>query len=113
MRAIFATLGILCLSGCTYGGNTLQVAPGSEVGGTGDIRYTHEVAGNGTNMLTVYVAPGLMETEVSMATRMSAFANKFAAQTCPRAFSFVSDPNPDRRVTEFTTRQKLYVFRCT
>jgi hypothetical protein len=89
------------------------VAPGSEVGGVGNIRYDHKQLNANTHMLTVHVSPGMLETEGSMSQRMIAYANQFAAQACPRSFNFILDPNPDLRVSALTQRTKVYTFRCT
>jgi hypothetical protein len=79
----FIVLGVaLTLGGCTYGTPAAQTASGSEVGGTGDIKYSHENLGSGTHLVTVRVAPGMLETEDSMSQRMFVFANKFAAESC-------------------------------
>jgi hypothetical protein len=64
-------------------------------------------------MVTVFVSPGLLETESSMSQRMLGFANEFAAKTCPRRFDFVHDPNPDIRLDGLTERNKTYTFRCS
>ena len=100
------------VGGCAYGAPPGSTAPGSEVGSTGDIKYSHETLGNNTHLVTVRVAPGLLETEDSMSQRMFVFANKFAAQTCPQRFEFIADPNRERRTDELTVRVKPYVFRC-
>jgi hypothetical protein len=110
----YLALGIaVVLGGCAYGTPAGQIAPGSEVGGTGDIKYSQENLGNGTHLVTVRVAPGMLETEDSMSQRMFVFENKFAAQTCRGRFEFIADPNRERRIDELTVRVKPYVFRCT
>ncbi len=108
---IIIGIGLL-VGSCAYGAAGGQTAPGSQVGATGDIKYSHENLGSGTHLVTVRVSPGLLETEDSMSQRMFVFANKFAAQTCPRRFEFIADPNRERRVDELTVRVKPYVFRC-
>src|SRR5882724_5024698 len=81
---VFATVFLcLFLGGCGYGAST-QVAPGSQVGGVGNIQYDHKQLNSNTHMTTVHVSPGMLETEVSMSQRMIAFTNEFAAQTCLR-----------------------------
>ena len=77
------------LYGCSYTQAPGALEPGSQVGGTGDVGYTHEPLGANKHLLTVTAAPGLMETEGSIAQRIHIFANKFAAKTCPGVFEFV------------------------
>jgi hypothetical protein len=87
---------------------------GSEVGGTGDARYTHERLGPDKHLLTVAAAPGLAETEGSIFQRIHVFANKFAAQTCPKRFEFINDPNVTQPTAGgFMKRTRGYVFVCT
>lgn len=62
-------------------------------------------------MLIVTAAPGMMETESSIAQRILIFANKFAAEKCPDGFDFVSDPNFDQKISSgWMKRTKTYVF---
>jgi len=110
--------GMLCaalaVSACSYTPPSSTVEPGSEVGGTGSVKYTHEALGNSKHLLTVTAAPGLMETESSIAQRVHIFANKFAAKECPSAFEFVHDPNFDQSMAGgFMKRTKTYVFTCS
>src|SRR5258708_21153252 len=96
MKFITAITSGLFVGACAYGAPGGQTAPGSEVGATGDIKYSHETLGSGTHLVTVRVSPGLLETEDSMSQRMFVFANKFAAQTCPRPFKFIAHPTRKR-----------------
>lgn len=111
---IFA-IGFFCLflGACAYGGGSSQVAAGSQVGGVGNIQYDHKLLNANTHMVTVHVAPGILETEGSMSQRMIVFANEFAGQTCPKGFNFIADPSPDLRVNALTQRTKVYTFRCS
>ena len=103
----------LAIAGCSYTQTAEQVVPGSSVGGTGDVRYTHESLGASKHLLTVTAAPGLGETESSIAQRILIAANRFAAKTCAAAFEFVSDPNMDQSIAGgFMKRTKTYVFIC-
>lgn len=112
MLRIAAILSLL-LSGCSYNSPASQVAPGSQVGGTGDITYEHRPLSGGTHMVIVTVRPGLAETETSMSQRSLAFGTTFASQTCPKGFDFVNNPDPDRPVEAgFAQRQRTYTFRC-
>ncbi len=112
IRNLIPPLVGLLLSACAYGSPS-SVAPGSQVGGTGDIRFSHKPLNASTHLLTVDVAPGLLETEASMSQRMLEFANEFAAKTCLKRYDFVADPNPDIRVSNLTQRHKVYTFRCS
>jgi hypothetical protein len=86
---------------------------GSQVGGTGDVRYSYEPLGANKHLLIVTAAPGLMETEGSIAQRIHIFAYKFAATTCHGSFEFVHDPNFDQEIAGgFMKRTKSYVFIC-
>jgi hypothetical protein len=113
MRIVMVVPFCLVLGACGYGAGSSQVAPGSQVGGVGNISYDHKPLTANTHMVTVHVAPGLLETEGSMSQRMIVFANEFAAKTCPTGFSFIADPSPDLRVNQLTQRTKVYTFRCT
>lgn len=115
----FASLLVVFLSvafasaGCSYTKQPGAKEAASDVGGTGDVRYTHEPLGSNKHLLTVTAAPGLMETEGSIAQRVHIFANRFAAKTCPASFEFVHDPNFDQTIAGgFMKRTKSYVFNC-
>ncbi len=113
LQVIFLAVLLTSLSACSYTAAPRSVDAGSEVGGTGDVRYTHERLGSGKHLVTVTAAPGVLETEGSIEQRIHVFANKFAAQTCPSAFEFVHDPNFDQSVARgFMKRAKTYVFVC-
>jgi hypothetical protein len=71
----------ILLTGYTYGTGPTQVAPDSEVGGIGNIRYDHKQFDPNTHMLKVHVSPGVLETETSMSHRMIAYANN-ALRAC-------------------------------
>ena len=60
-------------AGCSYTGEPKMYSEGSEVGGTGDIQYDYEELGNEKYFLTVTAAPGLIETEGSIAQRIHIF----------------------------------------
>lgn len=101
------------LQACSYTGKPATIEAGSEVGGTGDIGFTHEPLSAERHLLTVTAAPGMMETEGSIAQRIHIFANKFAASTCDGNFDFVHDPNFDQTVAAgFMRRTRSYVFVC-
>lgn len=101
------------LQGCSYTRQPSATEVGSEVGGTGDVGYTHEQLGANKHLLTVTAAPGLMETEGSTAQHIHIFANRFAAQTCSGSFEFINDPNLDQTIAAgFMKRTKTYVFFC-
>ena len=104
---------VFFIAGCSYTGSPSNYSEGSDVGGTGDIKYDHEALGGGKHFLTVTAAPGIMETEGSIAQRIHIFANKYAARTCPKSFEFVHDPNFDQSLAAgFMKRTKSYVFQC-
>ena len=89
------------------------MTPASNVGGTGDLAYTHEDLGFNKHMVTVTAAPGLMETESSIDQRILIFSNKFAAKTCSKAFKMLHDPNLDQSTAKgFMKRSRTYVFLC-
>lgn len=104
---------VFFIAGCSYTGRPSNYSEGSDVGGTGDIKYDYEALGGGKHFLTVTAAPGIMETEGSIAQRIHIFANKYAARTCPNSFEFVHDPNFDQSLAAgFMKRTKSYVFQC-
>lgn len=110
---IVSIMAAFLMTGCSYTQAPASVEPGSQVGGMGDVGYTHEPLGNGKHLLTVTAAPGLMETEGSIAQRIHVAANRFAARTCPQAFQFVHDPNFDQTIAAgFMKRTRSYVFVC-
>jgi len=113
LKTLMVFAVILTLGGCSYTGSPGNYSEGSDVGGTGDIKYDHDELGGGKHFLTVTAAPGIMETEGSIAQRIHIFANKYAARTCPGLFEFVHDPNFDQSLAAgFMKRTKSYVFRC-
>lgn len=106
-------LPILLNLSCSYTKPSLTEDSREAVGATGGISYTHEALTSTKHMLVVTAAPGLMETESSIAQRILVFANKFAAQQCPGEFRFINDPNMDQRMAAgFMKRTKTYVFQC-
>lgn len=108
-----AITALSLLVGCSYTRAPGTVEPGSQVGGTGDVGYTHEPLSSSKHLLTVTAAPGLMETEGSIAQRIHVFANKFAAKTCPDSYEFVHDPNFEQAIAGgFMKRTRSYVFVC-
>lgn len=110
---ILVVAALTSLQGCSYTRQPGAIETGSEVGGTGDVAFTHEPLGANKHLITVTAAPGIMETEGSIAQRIHIFANKFAAKTCPGAFEFVHDPNFDQTIAGgFMKRTKTYVFIC-
>jgi hypothetical protein len=110
---ISAVTVMLFAQGCSYTRQPGAIEPGSEVGGTGNIGFTHERLIENKHLLTVTAAPGIMETEGSIAQRIHIAANKFAAKTCPSIFEFVHDPNLDQTIAAgFMKRTKTYVFIC-
>lgn len=97
---------------CAYTPKT-EVDPASNVGNTGGIAYNHQKLSGANHLVTVSVKPGLLETETSMSERQYIFANKFAAQTCPRGFDFLNNPNTGQPVEAgFAQRTKTYSFAC-
>lgn len=114
-RTIFisAVAAMVFLQGCSYTRQPGAIETGSEVGGTGDVGFTHEPLGANKHLVTVTAAPGIMETEGSIAQRIHISANKFAAKTCPSAFEFAHDPNFNQTIAAgFMKRTKTYVFIC-
>ena len=104
---------VVILSACSYTRQPTSIEQGSEVGGTGDVGFTHEALGANKHLITVTAAPGLMETEGSIAQRIHIFANKFAAKTCPSSFEFIHDPNFSQSTAGgFMKRTRTYVFVC-
>lgn len=101
------------LSGCNYAGSGSTEAAGSAVGGTGNIKFTHEKLSSKNHMLVVSAAPGLGETDGSIAQRISSFANRFAAKTCPAKFDFSKGADPEGAISaRFMERSKTYTFSC-
>lgn len=112
-RTLIVVLACSAIAACSYTGSPQHHADGSDVGGTGDTRYDHQDLGGNKHLLTVTAAPGMMETEGSIAQRIHVFAVKFAANTCANGFDFVHDPNFDQAIAGgFMKRTKSYVFQC-
>lgn len=104
---------LVILQGCSYTRQPGLIERGSEVGGTGSIGFTHEQLGANKHLVTVTAAPGIMETEGSIAQRIHISANKFAAKTCPNSFEFNHDPNFDQTIAGgFMKRTRTYIFVC-
>jgi len=113
LHVIAIITALALLQGCSYTRQPGALEQGSEVGGTGDVGYTHEKLGANKHLVTVTAAPGVMETEGSIAQRIHIFANRFAAKTCPTSFEFVHDPNFDQSIAGgFMKRTKTYIFIC-
>ena len=113
LLVIAILVALALLQGCSYTRQPGAIEQGSEVGGTGDVGFTHEPLGANKHLLTVTAAPGIMETEGSIAQRIHIFANRFAAKACPSSFEFVHDPNFDQTIDGgFMKRTKTYIFIC-
>lgn len=113
MRKIFLIILAYSTIACSYTPAPTTVAEGSSVGGTGDLKYSLETIATDKYLLSITAAPGLLETEGSIAQRIHIFANKISAQTCPDEFKFLHDPNFDQKIAGgFMKRTKTYVFQC-
>jgi hypothetical protein len=113
MRYFVVFFIILVSTACSYSGSTSSYSQGSDVGGTGNVKYNHEILGGNKHLLTISASPGLLETEGSIVQRIHIFANKFATKKCPNLFGFVHDPNFDQTIAAgFMKRTKTYVFMC-
>ena len=113
LQAAVAVGLLFGISACSYTGPPASVQPGSQVGATGDVGYSHEPLGANKHLVTVTAAPGVMETEGSISQRIHIFANRFAAKTCPASFEFVHDPNFSQGTAGgFMKRTRSYVFIC-
>ena len=108
----FFLLLLFLLSACAYTPEPKSTDPNSAVGGTGGIGYTHEDLGNKQHLLVVNAAPGLGETEVSIAQRSFLFANRFAARNCKNGFSFSNSAGGQLMAASFMQRTMTYSFRC-
>ena len=112
-KCVFVLSFAVALSACSYTKAPSTIEQGSSVGATGDVGYTHESLGGQKHLIVVTAAPGLMETEGSIAQRIHISANKIAAQKCIKSFDFVHDPNFDQQIAAgFMKRTKTYVFVC-
>lgn len=104
---------LVVLAGCSYTGEPTSIEQGSQVGGTGNVQFSHELLGEKKHLLTITAAPGLLETEGSIAQRIHIFAHKFAAKTCPSSFDFINDPNFSQSIAGgFMKRTRTYTFIC-
>jgi hypothetical protein len=112
-KKLLITLSALLCASCSYLPPSASVESGSQVGGTGDVGFTHEPLGREKHLVTVTATPGVMETEGSIEQRMLVFSKKFAARTCPNSFDFVNDPNNEQSTaTGFMKRTRSFVFVC-
>lgn len=112
-RVFFSCVLTALLVGCSYTPKSNTTVPDSAVGATGDVAFSHEQLSQTKHLVIITAAPGLMETEGSIAQRIHIFANRFAAQTCPDAFEFVHDPNFSQPTAGgFMKRTRTYVFVC-
>lgn len=113
MQKFYAFSLIIALSACDYTQPTEQRAQDSEVGGTGNIQFTHERLSSTRHFLTVTAAPGVGETEGSIRQRIYQFSVRFAATECPDQYRFVDDPNMQQvTAAGFMRRTRSYVFDC-
>lgn len=114
MKFVILASALLTLTACSYTPESQAVAGGSEVGRTGNISFTHDQLTQSKHFLSVTAAPGLGETEGSIFQRIHQFSIRFAAQTCPREFQFVNDPNlVQPTAAGFMQRTRSYVFACS
>ena len=112
MRVIMSLL-VAVIAGCSYTPESSNSVPNSGVGATGNLSFDHVLLGGNKHLVTVTAAPGLMETESSIAQRIHLFANKFAAERCLAGFDFVHDPNFAQKIAGgFMKRTRSYVFVC-
>ncbi|MEW2918029.1 hypothetical protein AB1A64_13230 [Ruegeria sp. ANG10] len=113
LKLVVSAASTVLLTSCDYGGETAQVAVGSEVGGTGKITYDHEQLAPKKHLLTVKVHPGLGESEASMKKRQRVFALKFAAEACGGDFQFPNDPTLEQDIEGgLVQRTKVFLFDC-
>jgi hypothetical protein len=113
MRKFSLVVFTLLLTSCSYTPAPTNKEKGSDVGGTGDLEYSLEELASNKHLLSITAAPGLMETESSIAQRIHIAANKIAARTCPDEFKFIHDPNFDQSIAGgFMKRTKSYVIKC-
>lgn len=104
---------IILLSSCSYTQRPESKASDSDVGGTGDIQYTHETLSRSKRLLSVTAAPGLFETESSIDQRILSFAHRFAAKDCGGDYDFIHDPNFDQSTAKgFMKRGRTYLYQC-
>jgi hypothetical protein len=77
----------------------------------GDIRYTHESLSHQRHLLRLSTTDFILDSTQSRMDRLQAFAERFAAQTCPRGFTRAGGDNPAwPRIHTRYARQ--FVFRC-
>ena len=113
MRKTFLLLLTLTAMGCSYTPAPTNFVEGSNVGGSGGLKYSLDNIATNKYLLSITASPGLMETEGSIAQRIHIFANKVSAKTCPDEFKFLHDPNFDQEIASgFMKRTKTYVFKC-
>lgn len=113
MKGLTFIIFVSLLTGCSYSATSRNSVSGSVVGATGDIEYEHETLSSKKHFVTISAAPGMLETESSIAQRIHKFAYKFAAQTCSDEFRFIDDPNFKQDIAAgFMSRTKSYVFIC-
>jgi hypothetical protein len=109
----FTVCFAIILQGCSYTRVAEIEEQRATAGGTGVIRYSHDILGPNKHLLTITATPGVMETEGSIAQRIHIFAHTFASRTCIKYFEFIHDPNFDQSIAGgFMKRTKSYVFTC-
>ncbi|MGH6755199.1 MAG: hypothetical protein ACREDP_23845 [Bradyrhizobium sp.] len=113
MRRFFAAAAVFVVASCSYSPPATNPMAGSEVGGTGGIKFSDEKLNDRKHMVTVTAAPGLGETEGSISQRLLVYANRIAAKTCPRDYAFSDDASATQPMAaSFMQRTKIFVFTC-
>ena len=97
---------ILCLCLSVAGAPYPQVSKQ-----VGDIRYTHESLTHQRHLLRLSTTDFILDSTPFRLQRLHAFAESFAAQTCPKGFTLTDGDRPSwPRIHTRYARQ--FVFRC-
>ena len=97
---------ILCLCASVAGAPYPQVSNQA-----GDIRYTHESLSHQRHLLRLSTTDFILDSTQSRMHRLHAFAEDFAARTCPNGFRLADGDRPSWPKIH-TRYAQQFVFRC-
>jgi hypothetical protein len=97
---------ILCLCASVAGGPYPQVSSQA-----GEIRYTHESLSHQRHLLRLSTTDFILDSTEARMRRLHAFAENFAAQTCPKGFRLADGDRPSWPKIH-TRYAQQFVFRC-
>jgi hypothetical protein len=112
-KLVLVVLAISTL-GCSYASQDTQLAANSNVGGTGNLKFTHKALSGSKHLLTVTASPGLGEQRGLSSSDCLYLPTNLLRRLVQQDLTFSMIPiwtNQGRQV--FMARSKSYVFSCS